>query len=122
MTIWFRNLGYWRGKKEKKRNHKAGKMAQWIRALTTIQRTRVQLPASTWQLVPLVTPVPEDPLPTSGLLQQQGCKWYTDIHTGETLIHMNFFKKGKEIITLGQDSKEDALQASQILPDSTMEG
>lgn len=57
------------GKKEKKRNHKAGKMAQWIRALTKIQRIRAQFPASTWQLVPPVTPVPEDPLPTCGLCQ-----------------------------------------------------
>lgn len=51
------------GKKEKKRNHKAGKMAQWIRALTTIQRTRVQLPASTWQLVPPVTQFQRIPYP-----------------------------------------------------------
>lgn len=40
-----------------------------------------------------LTPVLEDPMPSSGLYGHQPCIWYTDIYAGQTLIHLKLKSK-----------------------------
>ena len=42
-----------------------------------------------------ITSVPEDLIPSSGLLEHPACTWYTDIQTGKTHINIkiNIFKR-----------------------------
>lgn len=54
--------------------------------------------APTWWLTTSVTPVPEDPIPSSDLCEHHAHAWYTHIHGGKTLTHKmnkNFFEVGK---------------------------
>ena len=43
-------------------------MALWLRALTALAKDLGSFPAPTWQLTVVLTPVPRDPTPFSGLL------------------------------------------------------
>jgi hypothetical protein len=57
-----------------------------------IQKTQVQFPASTWLLMTLGIPVPEEPMAFSGLCRHQRCMWYPDIHAGKICTHIKHFK------------------------------
>lgn len=58
-----------------------GGMAQWLRALVIIpEDPRLILRTTEWLTTTHVTPVPKDPMPSSGLYGHQACTHDTDIH------------------------------------------
>lgn len=54
------------------------------------------IPCPTWWLTNICNSVSGDLIMVSGLLGDQTCMWYTDIHAGKTSIHIQNEKKQKK--------------------------